>query len=394
MRQPVLLLIAAALFALAFAGFRQLPTSRTADKTPPLPSLTELESCLKRESFEGRLSCYRPVLESHLAARGPRTVLADLDVLQQTQATFAAHCHDLAHVLGRYWIARGGTVAAGFMEGSNVCHSGFFHGMVERVIRGDEILASEPLHASFDELTAKVPSICTAEALQTESGNIRFQCLHGLGHAVVFSLGYRMPLALKVCDEMPDDWGRVSCHGGAFMENITGVERERRMLRSNDPHYPCSAVEARYRDSCYLMQTSWMLEDGMSWEEIVAACRAAEPHRLACFQSFGRDLSPLARQHGPGDYASRCAALRPDERSRCIQGAVFALADHTWDGRYAYPFCAVFGSQELRAECFSAAHGHLQRLLEQPVEKLAADCRTYAGGRRECLAMLEAAPAR
>lgn len=405
MRRVLLFLAVVALFAFAGLSQRRIVAQTPGRAGAPepwsggarlttlpgrLPALTDLERCVQRPSFMERIACYRPVLEAQLAARGPRAVLADLDGLQTTSLVFQGHCHDMAHVLGRYWIAGGGTVADGFREGSNVCHSGFYHGMVERVLRGDAVLTAEPIHASPEELTAAIVRVCTADALETESGNFRFQCLHGLGHAVVFSLGYRLPLALETCDALSTDWDRRSCWGGAFMENITGVERERRMLRDGDPHYPCSVVKEQYRDACYIMQTSRMVELGMSWDAIARACRAAGPHRLACFQSFGRDLSPRVRQEGPAASVARCAALEPDERLRCIQGAVFALADHTWDGRYAYPFCAAV-TGELRLWCFREAHNHLRGLLEQPDQKLEADCGTYARASPACLSALSGA---
>lgn len=380
-----------ALFSFALVSQRRLSAPPAAQTPGRLPTLTDVERCMEQAGFRARISCYRPILEAHLAARGPRAVLADFDRLQAEHPVYRAHCHDMAHILGRYWIGQGGSVAEGFREGLNVCHSGFFHGMVERVLRGDEVLDAELVHASPEELQANVARVCTLDALGTASRNLQFQCLHGLGHAVVFSLSYQLPAALATCDVLPDDWTRRSCYGGAFMENITGVERDRRMLRAGDPHYPCTVVDEKYREACYIMQTSWMLEMGMGWDAIVAACRAAGPHRLPCFQSFGRDLSPRARTEGPAAYARRCTALREDERLRCAQGAVFALADHTWDGRYVYPFCAVFTTEPLRARCFEEAHAHLLGRLEQPRGELAGDCRTYAATTPECLSTLAAA---
>lgn len=385
LRRFALPLVAVALFAFAWHGARRLPSSPFS----PVKDLSALEACVSRADFRERVACYQPILEGQLRAKGPRGVLSELDRLQGARPIFRVHCHDMAHVLGRFWIARGGTVADGFRDGSNACHSGFFHGMVERVFRGDEALTNEPVHLSPDELRAKVATICTEEALETTSRNIRFQCLHGLGHSVVFSLGYRLPLALETCDVLADSWDRSSCAGGAFMENITGVERERRMLRSGDPHYPCSIVPAEHRNSCYGMQTSWMLEDGMSWDAIATACRAAGDSRLSCFQSFGRDVSPRVRENGPASFVSLCENLPADERSACIRGTAYALADHTWDGRYVYPFCAAFGSDAIRAECFSEAHRHLLRSLEQSQETVRQSCESLTGGEDECLTTLQ-----
>lgn len=384
-----LTLVIAVLFGLAWNGARRLPSSVFFRGSS---NLAVLEKCISYPDFREQVSCYQPILKEQLQAEGPRAVLSELDRLQEERPVFRAFCHNMAHVLGRFWIARGGTVADGFREGSNVCHSGFFHGMVERVFRGDEVLADDPIHLSPEELRTRMSAICTLEALQTSSWNIQFQCLHGLGHAVVFSLGYHLPLALEICDALPSEWERSSCYGAAFMENITGVERERRMLRAGDPHYPCSIVAPQYRDSCYGMQTSWMLEDGMTWEAIRSACRSAGTSRLSCFKSYGRDLSPRVRRDGPTTFVPFCTELPPDERSSCIRGAVYALADHTWDGRYVYPFCAEFPPGDARAECFAEAHRHLLRALERSPEILQQGCEALKGGQDACFLSLQSFP--
>lgn len=391
MRRALLPLVVVLLFAFALASVRRLPTAPAAEPAAfgGPPALADLERCLSAPRFQDRVSCYRPLLESRLQARGPLAVLTELDELQAERASFRAHCHDMVHVLGRSWVARGGSVADGFRAGSNVCHSGFYHGMVERALHGDASLDADPAHASPAELRAKVTAVCTPEALGTESQNFRFQCLHGLGHAILFSLGYDLQASLATCDAFTDSWSRRSCYGGVFMENITGVDRERRDLRAGDPHYPCTAVSAQYRDNCYLMQTSWMRELGMSFQDIARACREAGPQRLACFRSLGRDLSSRVRQDGPAAHVSTCADVQPDERIHCVQGAVFALADHTWDGRYAYPFCAALPTGgSLKADCFRAAHGHLRDALERPVAELAAGCQTFAPGEPACASAL------
>lgn len=378
-----------ATFSLALVSAWRLAPASVLSAPEKLPDLRGLESCALIESIPDRLNCFRRILEPQLETLGPRALLSELDRLQGESAPFKSSCHDMAHVLGRHWIARGRSVAQGFQEGSNVCHSGFYHGMVERVIRGDaQNLEAEADHVSPEELRAKMSAVCTTEALRTSSVNLRFQCLHGLGHASVFSLGYRLPLALELCDVLPDAWSRESCYGGAVMENITGAERDRRMVRHGDAHYPCSVLAAPYRSACYGMQTSWMLEDGTSWEAIVSECRKAGTYRLACFQSLGRDLSPLVRQGETPWAVGVCAALSKDERSACIRGAAYALADHTWDGRYVYPFCAAFGPDPLQKECFRVAHVHLSRSLERSNEVLRQGCADIAAARDRCEASL------
>ena len=70
---------------------------------------------------------------------------------------------------------------------------------------------------------------------------------------------------------------------------------------------------------------------------------------------------------------------------------MFALTDHTWDGRSAYPFCAIANTPELRAECFLTAHRNLLDVLEQPPEPLVVQCQKYARENPECLETLRVA---
>src|SRR6185369_3372773 len=84
----------------------------------------------------------------------------------------------------------------------------------------------------------------------------RFQCLHGLGHAIEYATGYELKPSLTLCDALPTDWDKSSCWGGVFMENIVGAGDAQRDLSPTDYHYPCDTVGDQYKDQCYLIQTS------------------------------------------------------------------------------------------------------------------------------------------
>ena len=77
-------------------------------------------------------------------------------------------------------------------------------------------------------------------------------------------------------------------------------------LDRSDPLYPCSALQDRYLNACYMMQTSAILfHNGGDLEATAAACdRVPERHRGACYISLGRDVSALTMQ----DHAKARAA--------------------------------------------------------------------------------------
>src|SRR6185295_8507310 len=91
------------------------------------------------------------------------------------------------------------------------------------------------------------------------------QCLHGIGHGIMAWSGYALPDALRHCDALEP--GRQPCYTGVFMENIVGSldshhsgQPAGSRYLSNDPQYPCTIVDDKHKESCYLLQTSRMLQ--------------------------------------------------------------------------------------------------------------------------------------
>ena len=162
-----------------------------------------------------------------------------------------------------------------------------------------------------------------------------------------------------MCDTLPGSWGQRSCHGGVFMENLFAANRDKRDVSPTDVHYPCNHLDAKYRPECYVIQTWRMSEMGLGPAQMFEECRKAEPNRLHCAASIGRDLSNEARTKSPRWAAQQCELGRLDEVRACVRGVVAALVENTWDGRYALPFCASLREGVDRDECFERSVGYL-----------------------------------
>src|SRR4029434_736957 len=100
---------------------------------------------------------------------------------------------------------------------ANPCLSVFYHGAVERFLRGDDIYSESYKHPSQAELKQKATAACDSNTPL----RLRYQCLHGLRHAILFFAAYQLQSSLEVCDALGDDWSRSSCYGGVFMENVS-----------------------------------------------------------------------------------------------------------------------------------------------------------------------------
>ena len=87
-------------------------------------------------------------------------------------------------------------------DGSAVCWSGYYHGILERAFAG----------VSEEDLPAVSRRLC-ASAQVRRSDFIAYQCVHGLGHGLMIYTDYDMPLSLETCDALVDGLGPDLVHG-------------------------------------------------------------------------------------------------------------------------------------------------------------------------------------
>ena len=194
-------------------------------------------------------------------------------------------CHEQAHHLGRMAYERVGATAVA--EASHECHSGASHGATEAMFkdRGTELLETD-----IDEICGEMIN-----------GFYAHQCLHGVGHGLMAWTEYELYDALGHCDRLQAQMGRESCYSGVFMENVVGglsgsMGNVTRFL-SDDPHYPCNALDDRYVRHCYFYQTSRMvvLFRG-DFGEVADACAEVPLDATSyCFLSMGRDVGGRTR---------------------------------------------------------------------------------------------------
>jgi hypothetical protein len=251
---------------------------------------------------------------------------------------------------------------------------------VERFLRGDDIYTVSR-HPSQSELKQKATSACDPNTPL----RIRFQCLHGLGHALLFFGNYDLKPSLEVCDIFPDEWTRSSCYGGVFMENVFNAANEKKNFKESDVLYPCNELDPKYRAECYMMQTSHMSEVGLSTEKMLAECARAAEYVSQCTQSIGRDLSNIARLGKPRDASAPCELVEGERRLACMRGVIYALIDSTWDGRYAMPLCSTFAAEPDRERCVAESISYLKTVFEKSAEDVLKECKNYTADAQRCI---------
>ena len=333
------------------------PSSSVAKKFEP--DSTELEDC-----ETGGNSCLEQAFGNVAYADGPKEALSVLESKMASDPTVLSDCHRIGHSIGAGALARyDGDVAKAFVEGSALCGSGFYHGLIERAFVG------VPENGLGLALAAR--RMCADEDIR-RVGFVAYQCVHGLGHGLMLHTGYDLPRSLEVCDDLGDEFDSVSCSGGVFMENAqTSYGTRSKWLKSDDLIYPCNAVAVRHKYYCYLLVTSRILPAvGGSLERTAEVCRRSEEDWVdECFESFGRDASGIARQDGDR-ILPLCKLAGPNEGD-CIYGSARDIANNDAAGERAARFCTKVVASA-RTQCFEGVGTILGGLHTYAEERRAA----------------------
>jgi hypothetical protein len=358
------------------SSFAQVePQSSTSSE---LPSIEALKFCLA--GAESAV-CLDKIFREVLKTESTKAALQLIQRFELQDPELRRDCHPIVHAVGRETFRIKGNIHDSFSACDQTCHSGCYHGSVERFLRGDDIYAQVERHPSQAELKEKAAAACDSDV----PVRLRFQCLHGLGHALMFFSRYKLAPSLEACDGLTEEWSRQSCYGGVFMENVSSSTPELRDLSPTDYHYPCNKVDTRYRGECYVMQTSRMTEMGLSASRIFEECQKSGEYDLPCTLSIGRDLSNDVRIGQSRPTAQKCESVAGARRLACMRGVIYALIDNTWDGRYVLPFCVAFAEESDQQSCIRESIGYLKTTFQKSVEEITNDCAQYLGQPKRCL---------
>lgn len=290
------------------------------------------------------LKCYRDYYQAYVSARGGGAALKDLES-HYGDPFIHAECHQITHVIGRAAADVYPTVSEAFANGNGFCWSGYYHGVMEGVVA----------KVGKANLATKLDSICAEIPGKSSYSFDYYNCVHGLGHGVMGTHNNELFDSLSMCDNLTGAWEQVSCGSGAYMENVIadGVYHAAKYLKPEDPLYPCNASPEKYKTTCYLMQTSYMLKlVGYEFSKVFELCRGVEEiYMNTCFQSLGRDASgsTISNLEKTRSYCMLGRDYR--EQSNCVVGAVKDFVSYFHSDVEARKLCNSLPSEELTSVC-------------------------------------------
>lgn len=338
-------------------------------------NILEIIDCLDNEDSQ---KCMDDFILNYSQSREIKDILAESENARLINSSFEASCHPITHSIGRVTFQKFGNVGDAFEACDQSCHSGCYHGVMERLFYGDEDLNDSTKHLSYEDMKEKIPGICSSANFRNPSNSVIFQCLHGVGHAIMYSLDYDLEQSLLSCDLLGNEYERSSCYGGVLMENVTAFEKEKRDIKVSDPNYPCNKLDKKYQSDCYVMQTSLMFEYGMTIDQISNACLQATPFEAQCFTSLGRDLSNYVRSGSIEYVTTSCEDHSSGYSVNCVNGTIYALIDNYWDPRISHKFCDTLSNSDLKEQCFSNGNAYLRSSYSKSPSELEAYCSQYS----------------
>ena len=354
-----------------------------------------------RLATEARMPCYDAGLLATMRAQGINTAMHVLDSLGAVDEAIKRDGHMYAHSLGLAAYTNPAELSATFRQCLPSFQSGCYHGVIQ---------------AYFSELTRSAgPAGLTNEAVDNlckdyrganDAAFLLFQCVHGMGHGISQVSGHDIRKTLEGCDKLSNGWEREGCYGGAFMENAmqafsphhavgrpdAGADHTKmdhskmegmdhgtpppnvKLVDPADPLYPCSVLDKRYLTSCYMAQTSVMLNFNRGdFADAARSCDKIDTEfRPVCYQSLGRDASSYTLQD-----IKRAAAICSSSGDRqyqpwCHNGFVKNVIDITADHRSGLPYCRSLTDADATAMCYRAIGEQISVLKASTADRTAA----------------------
>ena len=319
----------------------------------PVAALSQEPSWCDGGDMMAQYDCYNKFYVGLVQSGGSTVAMEHIKAKYKAGNVFyTSQCHQLTHMVGRAATDAYKTVSEAYIHGDSFCWSGYYHGVMEGIVS-----------KIGSDVANKLDSICADLPGKATYTFDYYNCVHGLGHGLMYILNDEVPESLKLCDNLTGWWEQTSCYGGVFMENVIADQVNHTSKYVNDdPQYPCSIVEEKYKGTCYLMQTSRMLvlANG-DFAKVFKQCDDAPgAYRNICYQSLGRDASGRSISNAVQTKISCMFAHTDDALQYCFRGAVMDFISYYHSDVQARELCALL-QEDLQSDCLLTTTDYYKR---------------------------------
>lgn len=318
-----------------------------------------IDSCAATNTITYR--CYKSEIDHLTQTQSPEQAIALIKQQYPKISYVKNECHQLMHEAGRAALIKYNySIAKTYSHGDQFCWSGYYHGAIE------ELANKEGL--SF--LVSNANSICADIPGKSTQSFYYYNCVHGMGHGFMFVENGALFKSLTDCDLLNTDFDRSSCYGGVFMQNIMNEQApdeeedaagtpQQISLKANQPMYPCTAVAEKYKEQCYLMQTSYALQvENYDFSKVFSLCAGVEQNfQDTCYQSLGRDASGTTISNVDETRANCLVGSSQEARQYCVRGAAEDFVSYFHSDAQAKQLCRSL-PQDLSGDCLATVKSY------------------------------------
>ena len=339
---PLGILAASALVALGVVFFEPFPV----DRSPA--------DCSGASASD--YACQQERYRELVRDSGVEAAFVELKDEYQKNDFVKTSCHPLTHVIGRAAADLYGDVPGAYGRGDDFCSAGYYHGAMETFVT----------EVGTEKILEEADTLCADPRERQNRSFYHHNCAHGLGHGFMRIQQNELFEALGTCDALADGWERERCSGGVFMENLMAQadpSRPSKYLKPDQPLYPCTEVEDRYKNPCYEMQIQYALKtQGDNFARGFELCGGVEEDsRPVCYQGLGnygagQSIRQNITEVAQAVSSSNLCTLGEDQeaRSNCVIGAAGGFVLYYESDEQAKAFCESVEA-DLRALCLQTA---------------------------------------
>ena len=330
-----ILLLLSIFIGVAFLGYKHLknqtaPDVKVSKEEAKDLVMVSIQDCSKLANTN---LCFKQASEKILKEVPLALIFQVIEENEKKSTELFQYCHEFLHFVGQVNYTEVGDPAKALKQGNPLCFAGYYHGVLEGFLKANSLFDPE-------DIAKEMPTICEDLTIEKD----RNECLHGLGHALMFATNSDLPKSLQLCDFLPSEADRSWCYSGIFMENSTSStnkDHPSQYLKKDDPMYPCNILENKYLAMCYTLQGFYFAEiSGYDWEKTGQMClKVPKPYDESCFNSIGQ--SQVGFTTDPKIMKANCE-LNPEFVQPCYIGLVGALEQRYNSREKIDELCALF----------------------------------------------------
>lgn len=292
-------------------------------QTDPVPRAPARE--LSRSEYDIARDTYLTIQKT----AGSRTALDTLRSDINKNDPLARSCHSIAHEIGQRAFIRDPDFGRAMAVQSDVCNSGYMHGLIEMYF------------VEHGNATSTMQAACAA---YSGGDYLSWECYHGVGHGLMFASSNDLPHAVVQCDAYNNEFAATACRNGAFMENFNTdpTAHPTEYVSSTDLFYPCSLFDQRIAGDCYLYApVRYLSVHENDYTGALTWCGSApERFKDLCVRGVGTEA--MKRNiSDPSFTEDICSNGDVSEQWACIRGMAGLYLNHVGSMASARAMCGT-----------------------------------------------------